>query len=78
MIGQNVASISMKSGNSVQEVDVYLYNEVMKKDKRWFERRMQPRKPGGKACSFKEDDILRINMGAMQVANELKSIEFTL
>lgn len=56
----------------------YVYNEVMKKDKRWFERRMQPRKPGGKACSFKEDDILRINMGAMQVANELKSIEFTL
>lgn len=56
----------------------YICSKVMKVDKSWFDRRMRPRTPGGKACSFKEDDVLRINMGVVQIANELKSLEFTL
>lgn len=56
----------------------YIYLEVMKVKKTWFDSRMKPRKPGGKVCSFKEDDVLKINMAAMQIANELKSIEFVL
>lgn len=56
----------------------YIYMEVLKVKKTWFESRMRPRSKEGKACSFKEDDILRINMAAMQIANELKSIELTL
>lgn len=56
----------------------YIYLEVLKVKKAWFESRMRPRSKEGKACSFKEDDILRINMAAMQIANELKSIELTL
>lgn len=56
----------------------YICSEVLKVEKMWFDRRMRPRTPEGKATSFKEDDILRINMGVMQIANELKSIELTL
>ena len=56
----------------------YIYTECMKVSKRWFESRMAKRSKEGKACSFKEDDILKINMAAMQIANELKSIEFVL
>lgn len=56
----------------------YICAEVLKVDKTWFDRRMRPRSPEGKASSFKEDDVLRINMGVMQIANELKSLEFTL
>ena len=56
----------------------YICFEVLKVEKMWFDRRMRPRSPDGKATSFKEDDILRINMGIMQIANELKSIELVL
>lgn len=56
----------------------YIYTVALKVKKGWFESRMRPRSKDGKACSFKEDDILRINMAAMQIANELKSIELTL
>lgn len=56
----------------------YIYTECMKTHKQWFESRLAKRSAEGKACSFKEDDVLRINMGVMQVANELKSIELTL
>jgi hypothetical protein len=56
----------------------YICSEVLKVDKSWFDRRMRPRTPGGKVCSFKEDDVFRINMGVIQIANQLKSIEFTL
>lgn len=56
----------------------YICVEVLKENKRWMDNRMKARPAGGKACSFKEDDILRINMAAMQIANELKSIELTL
>lgn len=56
----------------------YIYTEVLKVKKTWIDSRMKARSKEGKACSFKEDDILRINMAAMQIANELKSIEMTL
>lgn len=56
----------------------YIYTEVLKVKKHWVESRMRCRSKEGKACSFKEDDILRINMAAMQIANELKSIEMVL
>lgn len=56
----------------------YICVEVLKINKRWMDSRMIKRSKEGKACSFKEDDILRINMAAMQIANELKSIELTL
>lgn len=56
----------------------YIYTEVLKVKKSWIESRMKVRSKEGKACSFKEDDILRINMAAMQIANELKSIELQL
>ena len=56
----------------------YIYEEVLKVKKSWFDSRMRCRSKEGKACSFKEDDILRINMAAMQIANELKSIEMVL
>lgn len=56
----------------------YICSEVLKVKKQWFDCRMRPRSPEGKASSFKEDDVLRINMGIMQIANELKSIELTL
>lgn len=56
----------------------YLCVEMLKESKRWMDNRMKVRSKEGKACSFKEDDILRINMAAMQIANELKSIEMVL
>ena len=56
----------------------YIYEEVLKEKMSWFNSRMCKRSKEGKACSFKEDDILRINMAAMQIANELKSIELVL
>ena len=56
----------------------YVYRNVLNKKDQWFRCRLLARKPGGKVSSFKEDDILRINMAAMQIANELKSIELTL
>lgn len=56
----------------------YIYEEVWKKDRQWFANRMRKRKPGGKASSFKEEDILKMNMAIMQIANELRSIELTL
>ena len=56
----------------------YIYTEILKVKKGWFESRMRARSKEGKACSFKEDDVMRINMAVMQIANELKSIEFVL
>lgn len=56
----------------------YLYREILKEKDTWYKPRMLARVPGRKVCVFKEDDILRINMAAMQIANELKSIELTL
>lgn len=56
----------------------YIYEEVLKVKKSWFDSRMRPRNKEGKATSFKEDDILHINMAAMQIANELRTIEMTL
>lgn len=56
----------------------YICVEVLKESKRWMDNRMKARSKEGKACSFKEDDILRINMAAMQIANELRSIELIL
>ena len=56
----------------------YIYEEVLKQKQRWYINRMVVRKPGKKVCSFKEDDILKMNMGIMQIANELRSIELTL
>ena len=68
---------------SIREVDTYvsmpyIYLDVLKQDRQWYSNRMRERKPGGKASSFKEDDILKMNMGIMQIANELRSIELTL
>ena len=56
----------------------YLCVDMLKEKKTWMNSRMKARSKEGKACSFKEDDILRINMAAMQIANELKSIEMVL
>lgn len=56
----------------------YIYDKVLKQKRQWYNCRMLPRKPGGKASSFKEDDILKINMAVMQITNELKSTEFIL
>ena len=56
----------------------YLCVEILKEKKTWMNSRMKARTKEGKACSFKEDDILRINMAAMQIANELRSVEMTL
>lgn len=56
----------------------YVCVEILKESKRWMDSRMRSRSKEGKACSFKENDILRINMAAMQIANELRSIELIL
>lgn len=56
----------------------YIYNKVMGKPRLWYASRMLARAPGRKVSTFKEDDILQINMAAMQIANELKSIELVL
>ena len=56
----------------------YIYGKVMGKNKAWFDNRKLEGKPGRKVNTFKEDDILAINMAAMRIANELKSIEFVL
>lgn len=56
----------------------YICVEILQKKKSWMDSRMKARSKEGKACSFKEDDILRINMAAMQIANELRSIELIL
>ena len=56
----------------------YIYSTVMGKCRQWYNTRMLARVPGRKVCVFKEDDILAINMAAMQIANELRSIEFVL
>lgn len=56
----------------------YICMDVMGKKKRWYDTRMAKRTVEGKASSFKEEDVLQINMAAMNIANELKNIEFTL
>lgn len=56
----------------------YIYGNVMGKGRQWYNSRVLARVPGRKVCVFKEDDILNINMAAMQIANELRSIEFIL
>ena len=56
----------------------YICENVLNVNGKWMANRMRARSKEGKACSFKEDDILRINMAAMQIANELRTIEMTL
>lgn len=56
----------------------YICENVLNVNNKWMANRMKARSKEGKACSFKEDDILRINMAAMQIANELRTIEMTL
>ena len=56
----------------------YITMDIMGKKKRWYDGRMAKRTSEGKASSFKEEDILQINMAAMNIANELKSIELIL
>lgn len=56
----------------------YITMDIMGKKKRWYDGRMSKRTSEGKASSFKEEDILQINMAAMNIANELKSIELVL
>lgn len=56
----------------------YITMDIMGKKKRWYDARMAKRTAEGKASSFKEEDILQINMAAMNIANELKSIELIL
>lgn len=56
----------------------YICDNILKAKKRWMDSRMKSRSKEGKACSFKQEDIHQINMAAMQIANELKSIEFVL
>lgn len=56
----------------------YIYGEVLKKQRFWYTARTQRCSPGCRVSSFSEDDVLAINMAAMNIANELKSIEFTL
>ena len=56
----------------------YIYSTVMGKTKAWYDNRKLAKIPGRKVNTFKEDDILAINMAAMQIANELRSIEFVL
>lgn len=56
----------------------YIYGDVMKKTKGWYSMRMVRRNTPDKVSTFKEDDIFSINMAAMQIANELRSIEFML
>lgn len=56
----------------------YVYGKVMGKPKSWYDNRKLEKLPGRKVNSFKEDDIHAINKAAMQIANELKSIEFVL
>ena len=90
MLGSEIAS-SMVSYNSDREdvisqikelakllVMSYIYTNALKQKEHWYKCRMLARKPGGKATSFKEEHILQINMAAMQIANELRSIEFVL
>lgn len=90
MLGNEIAA-SMITYNSDREdvicqikelakliVMSYIYTNALKQKTHWYRCRMLPRKPGGKATSFKEEHILQINMAAMQIANELRSIEFVL
>ena len=68
---------------SVRAVDAYvsmpyIYLDVLKQKRLWYANRMRERKPGGKASSFKDEDIQKMNMGIMQIANELRSIELVL
>lgn len=90
MLGEEIAS-NLVAYNEDREVVIqqmkvldqyvsmpYIYIDVLKKNRAWYAHRMSKRTPEGKACSFKEDDVLQINMAAMQIANELKSIELTL
>lgn len=82
-------SLVVYSGNREQVVEQmktlakmicmpYIYGEVLKKPRIWYANRTCKRSSEGKASSFSEDDVLRINMAAMQIANELKSIELVL
>lgn len=56
----------------------YIYTEVLKVKKSWYTNRTKSYSDGYRVSSFSEDDIIRINMAAMQIANELRSLEFTL
>ena len=66
------------AGNNPSLSMLFIYEDVLKQERRWYINRMVARKPGKKVCSFKEDDILKMNMGIIQIANELRSIESTL
>lgn len=85
-ISQNLIEFNSDREDVIEQVKVldqyismpYIYDTVMGKKRHWYAGRMVHRKPGRKVCTFKEDDILAINMAAMQIANELKSIEFVL
>lgn len=85
-ICQNMVQFSANREEVIEQIKVlsnyismpYIYNKVMGKPRLWYSSRMLDRAPGRKVCVFKEDDILQINMAAMQIANELKSIELTL
>lgn len=85
-ISQNMVQYSDDRDEVIRQIKVlasyicmpYIYIGVMKKTKTWYDGRMLTSKPGRRMITFKEDDILQINMAAMQIANELKSIELTL
>lgn len=85
-ICQNMVQYSADREAVIEQIKVlsnyismpYIYNKVMGKPRLWYSSRMLDRAPGRKVCVFKEDDVLQINMAAMQIANELKSIEFIL
>lgn len=90
ILGEEISSSLIEFGDNREDVILqikelgnyvrmpYIYIGIMKKTKVWYDGRMLIRKGVGRDTSFKEDDILAINMAAMQIANELKSIEFVL
>lgn len=56
----------------------YIYNNVLGKGRSWFKNRM-PRDPlAGKAYYFSEEDILKINIAVIDIANRLKNIELVM
>ena len=85
-ISQSMVEFTENRENIIGQVKVlsnyicmpYLYGEILSKKASWYKPRMLARVPGRKVCTFKEDEIHQINMAAMQIANELKSIEFVL
>ena len=56
----------------------YVFCEKMGKTKSWYQNRISKKQEGTKRASFSSSDVLAVNTIALEIANTLLPIEFTL